>query len=209
MSDLERRSTELIAQLADGNDAALRELVELWQAPVLRFVFRYVQNEADAREIVQETFVRVHMKRRSFRAGASVSAWLFTIAANLCHNRTRWHRRHPAETLDAARRDPLVCAHPTPDRAALAEERVRAVRDAIAALPHDLKVTLLLHEYEDLSYAEIAPVVGCSMKGVEARLMRARKRLREALGSFFNDGAPKAERVNSGAMIELRSQEAR
>ena len=87
MSEGERTSAELMAEIASGDDAALGALVELWQAPVLRFAFRYVQSEAEARDIVQETFVRVHANRATFRAGAAFSSWVFTIAANLCRRR--------------------------------------------------------------------------------------------------------------------------
>lgn len=186
MTEADRRSAELMTALRDGSDAALAELVELWQRPVSSFVFRYVQNEADARDLVQETFVRVHAHCGAFRAGASFPAWLFTLAANLCHNHNRWRARHPTAALEADSAAALACARPPPDHALLAAERVEAVRQAIAALPHDLKVTLLLHEYENLSYAEIAAVVGCSVKGVEARLARARQRLRQALGKFLS-----------------------
>lgn len=195
MNDADRRSGELMTRLNGGDDDALASLIALWQQPVLRFVFRYVQSEAEARDVVQETFVRVHANRGAFRSGATFSSWVFTIAANLCRNHLRWRTRHPSESLDAdpaeigsgAERQP--CPRAAPDRAAVESERVRAVREAIAALPHDLKVTLLLHEYEELSCAEIAPVVGCSVKGVEARLARARQRLRAMLAGYLGDGA--------------------
>ena len=182
-----------MAALQDGNEAALAELITLWQPALVRFVFRYVQNETDAREIVHEAFVRLHARRRNFRRGAAFSAWIFAIAANLAHNHVRWRRRHPGEVF---RRDDggahfteEVCRAPAPDEHALESERVRAVRSAIARLPHDLKTTLLLFEYEELSYREIAAVVGCSEKGVEARLSRARARLREMLAEYLGGNA--------------------
>ena len=177
-----------MAALQQGDDAALAELITRWQPPLLRFVFRYVQNETDARELVHEAFVRLHERRMSYRAGSSFAGWIFTIAANLAHNRVRWRKRHPGERngeMDVSPRE-LMCGAATPDESALRAERVSAVRAAIDALPHDLKITLLLFEYEGLSYREIAGVVGCSEKGVEARLARARARLRESLASFLS-----------------------
>lgn len=188
MSEAEPRSAALMAEVARGDPDALATLVGLWQRPLLGFVFRYVQNEADARDLVQETFVRIYEKRGAFRQGTAFSGWLFTIAANLCRNHVRWRTRHPSQDLTSASAAEYACARPAPDGALVASERVAAVRAAIAELPHDLKVTLLLHEYEGLSYAEIAEVVGCSVKGVEARLARARLRLREALGKFLGEG---------------------
>jgi RNA polymerase sigma-70 factor, ECF subfamily len=202
MTDSEARSQALMAALTAGDDDALGDIVTLWQAPVLRFVFRYVQNEADAREIVQETFVRVHAKRGTFRPGASFSGWLFTIAANLCRNRRRWWKRHPTESLGEENAIEHRCSRSTPGQAMVDSERIDAVRRAIDDLPHDLKVTLLLHEYENLTYAEISPVVGCSVKGVEARLARARRRLRTALADYLADGGTK-ERNPSGASSKM------
>lgn len=190
--DANHRGAELMVELVTGREAALGEIIELWRAPLLRFVYRYVQIEADAHDLVQETFVRLHAQRARFRPGAAFSAWIFTIAANLCHNQARWKKRHPTDPLETlaktGNRPSLAGLQPSPDHALLKAERVQAVRTAIAGLPHDLKVTLLLHEYEDLGYREIAAVVGCSEKGVEARLARARARLREALASFLADG---------------------
>ena len=187
MSERDGQSEAWMQALIAGDNAALEPLITLWQQPVLRFVFRYVQNEAEARDIVQETFVRLYVKRGSFRADMQLSSWILTIAANLCRNRMRWRARHRWENIEAESAF-LTCARPAPDRAAEQTEEVLAVRAALAGLPHDLKLPLLLHEYEHLSYAEIAPVAGCSVKGVEARLARARARLRAALAPFLADG---------------------
>ena len=191
-------------ELLAGREAALAEIIELWQGPLLRFVYRYAQVEADARDLVQETFVRLYAQRGRFRPGAVFSAWIFTIAANLCHNQARWKKRHPAESLDArsevARQPSFAGPQPSPDQALLKAERVQAVRAAIDGLPHDLKVTLLLYEYEELGYREIAAVVGCSEKGVEARLARARERLRTALAAFLGDGRSTGEPAAPSAL---------
>lgn len=187
-------SGEFMQALVAGRQSALNELMILWEAPLLRFVYRYVQNEALARDIVQETFVRVYLHRERFRPGTSFSTWAFTIAANLCRNLRRWQGRHPTVSLDeptstdkaaVTRRDQLVSPDRSPDRNMQHTERVDALKAAIAELPHDLRTALLLYEYEGLSYREIAEVVGCTEKGVESRLVRARVRLRKMLSVFL------------------------
>jgi len=174
--------------LVEGQQVALNELMTYWEAPLLRFIFRYVQCEAEARDLVQETFVRVYLMRERFRLDSSFSTWAFTIAANLCRNQHRWRFRHPTVSLDepvcdqvTTGYDTLACPRHGPDHAAVQTERIEALKAAIAGLSHDLRTTLLLYEYEGLSYREIATVVGCSEKGVESRLARARMRLRKTL----------------------------
>lgn len=200
MSEPDARETEsaaLMRAVQDGDDQALAGLIALWQAPLLRFVFRYASSETEAREIVHETFVRVHTQRSKFRGGTSFRSWLLTIAANLARNRRRWWRRHPStawlwqETEGEGGRAPeLQCPRSAPDEHVLRDERVAAVRAALEQLPHELKVALLLFEYEELGYREIATVLGCSERGVETRLTRARQRLRATLADLLG-----AERI--------------
>jgi RNA polymerase sigma-70 factor (ECF subfamily) len=195
----EAESAAWMQALQAGEDAVLADLIARWQGPLLRFVFRYVQSETEAREIVHETFVRVHAQRAKFRAGQPFRPWLLTIAANLARNRRRWWRRHPSLAwlspgLVQPAHDDTPCPAATPEEAALRAERVQAVQAALKALPHDWKVALLLHEYEDMGYREIAAVLGCSERGVEARLTRARERMRAALAAYLQAGDDVAPR---------------
>jgi RNA polymerase sigma-70 factor (ECF subfamily) len=181
--------------LQKGRDTALDELIARWQRPLFAFAWRYVQNQTDAHDLVAETFVRLHQQRDHLRSDTKLSAWLFTTLANLCHNHYRWRRRHPTVSLDAPN-DNETNAHDTvpsecaaPDTALEHDESCAAVRTAVDSLPHDLKTTLLLHHYEQLSYREIGSIVGCSERGVETRLYRARQRLREELAGFLRETA--------------------
>ena len=180
----------LMARLGAGHDSALNPLIERWEIPLRRFLFRYLQNEAEATDLAQEVFVKVYQNRHRFAAGVQFSPWLFTIAANLARNQARWRRRHPTESFgedgpsswenETALRDDL-----TPADRADAGERSRAVRDAIAELPPDLRTAVLLFEYERMPQAEIGKVLACSPKAVETRLYRARQALRKSLARFF------------------------
>ena len=105
------------------------------------------------------------------------------MLANRCRSRLRWERRHPRESLPPPEGFGAIASdQPQPDGALQQQERIASLQRAIADLPHDLKSALLLHHYEQLPYREIAAVTGCSERGVETRLYRARQRLREALG---------------------------
>jgi len=180
---------ECMVRLCEGEDRALNELMERWQKPLVSFLFRYTGNESTAVDLAQESFVRVYENRRSFRGG-TFSGWLFSIAANLCKNHARWQARHPTVSLDAAEQTPLASAGElasplsTPSEQAAAAEVAAAVREAVQALPHELKTVTLLFEYEGQSYRDIAAALACTPKTVETRLYRARQILREKLARW-------------------------
>lgn len=182
--------------LQHGEASALNRLIERWQRPLHSFAYRYCQNQADADDLVAQTFVKLYQQRTRLRADTRLSAWLFTTLTNLCHNHHRWKRRHPTVNFESRSADgshgsaggpfqeDLPSEHPTPNQALEQDESLSAVRTAIGCLPHDLKVTLLLHHFDHLSYREIAEITGCSERGIETRLYRARQQLREILGDL-------------------------
>ncbi len=179
--------------LQQGEAAALNRLIARWQRPLHSFAYRYCQNQADAEDLVAQTFVKLYQQRLRLRPDTRLSAWLFTTLTNFCHNHHRWKTRHPTTTLDggAAHGDSMAGERTSqhqvaseqlpPDQNLDHDETLATVRQAIDSLPHDLKVTLILHHYDQLPYREIAEITGCSERGVETRLYRARQRLREAL----------------------------
>jgi len=166
-----------------GDDTALSALMERWELPVKSLIARIVLNTRESEELAQETFVRVWQQREKFRDGAEFRPWLFAIAVNLARNRLRWWRRRPdvslqewSETSEIEDRSSEIGS-----RAAERRERAAAVREAIAALPVELREAIVLFEYEQLSHAEIGATLGCTPKAVEARLYRAREKLRTML----------------------------
>lgn len=172
--------------LVAGEDLALNRLMDRHGEKLFHFLVRMLNNESDAEDIAQETFVRVFQHRAKYDPGRKLSTWLYTIAANLARNRLRSSSRHPAVSLDAATGDDapslsevIPTGDATPDERVVSQENAAAVRDAIAALPENLRTPLLLAEYEDMPVAEIARVIGTSLKAAETRLYRARQWLRE------------------------------
>jgi RNA polymerase sigma-70 factor, ECF subfamily len=177
-----------LAALQAGDRATFDALVDQMQRPLVAFAWRYLHNNADAEDVVIDTFVRLYLARARLRPDTNVNAWLFTTLANLCHNRHRWKRRHPESSLDTEpsyRASELVSSAVPPDIALDRNEASAALRAAVDALPHDLRTVVLLHHYEHLSYREIGLIVGCSDRGIETRLYRARHQLRNALAAFI------------------------
>jgi RNA polymerase sigma-70 factor (ECF subfamily) len=188
-SDRDRADME---KLQAGNAAALDDLMERHATPIFHFLCRMVGNEDDANDLAQETFVRVFKSCKSFRANQKFSTWLFTIAANLARNHFRWRSRHPNISLEAENSETgqtlggtLPANSPTPKEAALTGERAAAVRAAVANLPEDLRVALVLCEWEERSVAEAAAILEATPKAVESRLYRARGILRERLKNWL------------------------
>ena len=179
-------------KLQTGHDAALNDLMERHATPVFHFLCRMLNNEDDANDLAQETFVRVFKSSKSFRAEQKFSSWLFTIAANLARNHFRWRARHPNVSLDAENSETeqslastLPAASHAPNEAVLAAERAMAVRGAVGKLPEDLREAIVLCEWENRSIAEAAKILQATPKAVESRLYRGRQILRERLKSWL------------------------
>lgn len=175
---------EAMLALQRGDDLALNRLMDRWQSPIRAFLFRSLHDEQDALDLAQETFVRIYRHRSRYRAGARYSTWMFQIALNLARDHLRRRRRRPTAPLDEA---PEPATHANPGTAARDAEAAAAVRTAIAALPDDLREAVLLAEFQGLSHAEIAGIVGATPKAVETRLYRAREKLRSLLGRFLRE----------------------
>jgi RNA polymerase sigma-70 factor (ECF subfamily) len=181
-------------RLAGGQDGALNELMARHGPKLFKYLIRCLQNEEDAADIAQETFVRIYQHRSRFDSRQRFSTWLYSIATNLSRDRFRWRSRHPTVSLQAEDEHSgitllqnLPDPEATPSQRMERDERAEAVRKAVAALPEELRIPLLLVEYEGLSQVEIATILKCSAKAVEMRLYRARTRLREELQGIKRD----------------------
>lgn len=180
---------ELMARVREDDRAAFATLMERWELPVKSFAARIVLNATEAEDVAQETFVAVWQNRARFRPGAEFKPWVFTIALNLARKCLRWWRRRPSVSLDAWN-DATPSSPQTPTEPAAGADRLvraevaTAVRDAIAALPPELREAIVLFEYENLSHAEIAGIVGATPKAIETRIYRAKEKLRAALRAW-------------------------
>ncbi len=179
-------------RLATGHDAALNDLMERHATPVFQFLCRMLNNEDDANDLAQETFVRVFRARASFRTNEKFTTWLYAIAANLARNQFRWRSRHPNVSLeaesepgDASLASTLPAKDPSPGDQTLAAERAAAVRSAVNGLPEDLREAIVLCEWEEHTVADAAAILETTPKTVESRLYRARQMLRKRLEKWL------------------------
>lgn len=177
---------ELLAAARQGDAAALEALLVRYQPHLYRFGLRMCGNENDAGDVAQESLISMARSLRDFRADASVSTWLYTIARRFCIKKRRRSKFAPAreESLDAPGIDAayrLADPAPSPEQTATNRELQRALTLAIDGLEPAQREVLVLRDIEGLPAAEVARVLGVSVDAVKSRLHRARVAVREAL----------------------------
>jgi RNA polymerase sigma-70 factor, ECF subfamily len=141
------------------------------------------RNHAEAEDLVQETYVRAMKAMRKLRADSNIKGWLFTILRNIWFNQLRKRRNSP-QMVEIEAGDDIAnnIVEPSKDSHDLyvSKQEAEQVRAAIHELPVDFREIILLREYEELSYLEIARVLDCPVGTVMSRLGRARAKLRIA-----------------------------
>ena len=181
---------ELVLALARGHTDSLGSLVARWEQPLFRFVYRLLERREDARDVCQETFLRVLRGARDFREGARFSTWMYQIALNLCRDQVRRRARWRLRLLESPpARDgvesPLAAepaaADALPDEALDARQRERAVHEALRELSPEQREVVFLKEFEGLRFREIADVLGCPESTVKSRMYFALDAMRRTL----------------------------
>ncbi len=182
---------QIIESVRTGDTRQFNELVVRYQDTVFGMAKRFVESAADAEDIAQEAFLRVHRGLEGFKGDARFSTWLYRITWNLC---TDWVRRHRKPGRVSAGLDETADIEDSREgieEGLLDEEERRGVRKALTGLDEKYRVVVTLLYYQKLSYEQIAEVLGVPLKTVETRLYRARKLLRASLeGSGGREGTP-------------------
>ena len=191
VTDKTTPSEDLMTRVAKGDEDAFEILVTRHQAPVLSLIYRFLGDRTRAKDLSQEVFVRVWQTAKSYEPRAKFTTWIYRITANLCLNDLKSARRK--KWLQFLRSDgdyeiqtekALPDGSPSPEDVLLAKERSRQISDALQNLPANQRMALLLKRYDDLSYQEIARIMGCSVSAVESLLVRAKRTLQERLRNF-------------------------
>lgn len=186
----------LMLRAKQGDGGAFTELVEKYKQPVMNLAFRTLRDLTEAEDLAQNVFFQVWKAAPRYEPTAKFSTWLFTIARNLCLNEIRRRTRHPAESLDQTRDDADdQPRYQVEDKrvAPATEELLRGelmekVDAALAVLPENQRTALLLCRQEELSYEEIATVLGCSLSATKSLIHRARETLKLKLKPYLQTG---------------------
>lgn len=181
---------ELIRRARTGEEAAFSELVRRYQRQVANLVYLTMGTRDGLEDLAQEVFIRVHRSLPRFNFRSSFFSWVYRITVNLCIDEIRKRKIRRALSLEflAEGGDQRVLDHPahsTPADDLLKEERRQMVLDGLQALSPMHREVLILREYQDLPYEEIARVLGVSVQAVKSRLFRARTELRNRLKDYI------------------------
>jgi RNA polymerase sigma-70 factor (ECF subfamily) len=189
--DREPSSEDLMARIAKGDESAFEILVNRHQTSILNLIYRYIGDRTQAKDLAQEVFIRVWQAAKTYKPKAKFTTWLYRITANLCFNELKSSRRkkwfsfqqsgeHSGNTIE----ETLSDSRPSAEDLLLEKERSRQISDALQSLPENQRMGLILKRYDDLSYQEIAQILGCSVSAVESLLVRAKRTLQQRLRNF-------------------------
>ncbi|RKY69183.1 MAG: RNA polymerase subunit sigma-24 [Candidatus Latescibacterota bacterium] len=181
---------ELFSEIAKGDTAAFNKIVSRYQARLLNFVYRFTGDRETARDIVQETFLRIYRKRKEYRSTANFSTWIFTIAGNLAkselRHRKRWHLIPINKETDQDILAEIANQSLGPNHMAEKKAIERHIQQAIEALPPKYREAVILRDIEGLPYEEIAQIVGCPVGTVKSRVNRGRLQLQNKLEQIID-----------------------
>ncbi|MEK7793538.1 MAG: sigma-70 family RNA polymerase sigma factor [Candidatus Hydrogenedentota bacterium] len=181
---------DLVEACQAGDPSAFEELVRRYKDRVYNVVYRYIGNHQDAEEVAQDVFLRAYHGLRGFRGGSRVYTWLYSIACNLAKNNVRDRGRkgrNKTTSLDALEESSpgwgssLARSHSAPDVSLSAAESEAALQQCLDELPDHYRMPFVLRTFDNLTYEEIAEVMGCPPGTVKSRLNQARTILHRRL----------------------------
>lgn len=178
---------ELITRCRGGDLEAFAIIYARYENQVYRYAYHLLGHREDADDIKQETFVRAHGAIGKFRSEASLQTWLMRICANLCRDRIKsWERRKVAYKADLPEPTWGVAHEETIPHTAVERAETNAlIMRALHALPAAHREIIVLHDVEEMSYEEIARILGCSNASAKLRVFRARRRLKERVSALL------------------------
>jgi RNA polymerase sigma-70 factor (ECF subfamily) len=182
-------SDEIIVERALTGDAeAFGEIVRRWERRIFALTYGMLGREEDARDATQETFLAAFRNLRGFRGEAKVSSWLHRIAVNQCISRQRRSKVRSEAALDDEQEKHassfVTSVSYSPARAAEGRQETIAVRRAINSLPVELRQVVVMKEFEELTFREIADALDLPLSTVKSRLYTALKQLQMRLQKF-------------------------
>ena len=183
-------------RVKQGDTAAFTELVDKYKQPVMNVAYRMLHDTTEAEDLSQAVFVQVFKAADRYRVTSRFSTWLFTITRNLCLNEIRRRSRHQAESMEAPHPEqedqPLHQFEDqktsSPPESLLHGELSEKIGEALAELPENQRMAIVLCRQEELSYEEIAKVMGCSVSATKSLIHRGRETLKQRLKPYLRSG---------------------
>jgi len=186
----------LMLLVKQGDHAAFASLVDKYKQPIMNLAYRMLRDLTEAEDLAQNVFIQVHKSAARYEVSSKFSTWLFTIARNLCLNEIRRRSRHPAESIEAPyyeqedqpRQQFEDKKISSPPDSLLHGELEQKIEQALASLPENQRTAILLCRQNELSYEEIATVLGCSLSATKSLIHRGRETLKQRLKPYLRTG---------------------
>jgi RNA polymerase sigma-70 factor, ECF subfamily len=176
---------QLVELAVRENPEAFGEIVRRWERKIFALCFGMLGREDDARDACQEAFIAAYRNLSNFRGEAKVSSWLHRIAVNQCLTIKRRQKTRAEDFIDdedgSEERTFVASPHHSPAKKAEKGERLALVRQAVGALPSDLRQVIVMKEFEEMTFQEISETLELPLSTVKSRLYTALKQLRMKL----------------------------
>ena len=180
-----------------GDLQAFEELADKYKQPIVNMMYRMLRDMDEAEDLAQNVFIRVYQSADRYEVTAKFSTWIFTIARRLCLNEIRRRGRHPAESIDSSQSDNEDQAPRqfedvktfSPPESILHGELAQKIEEALTHLPDKQRLAIVLCRQDELSYEEIARVLGCSVSATKSLIHRGRETLKDRLKPYLQSGA--------------------
>lgn len=178
-------------KVQQGDKSAFDLLVIKYQHRLVHLVNRYVKDPHEAQDVAQDAFLKAYRALGDFRGDSAFYTWLYRIAINTAKNyllsRSRRHSDYEVDVQDAEQVEaaPQLRDIETPEDLLMNEQVVRVIREAIEALPEEMRIAITLREFDGMSYEEIAEAMDCPIGTVRSRIFRAREAIDEKLNPLL------------------------
>lgn len=173
---------DLMKRCREGDMGAFELIVLRYKDAIFNFVYHLLTDYHRTQDISQETFLRVLKNVDKYKSKNYFKTWLYKIAVNLCKNELRDRGRRRILSLDDMELDSSIGGRYIPPDEAYEKEEIRKlVKNVVEALPEDQRMAIVLREYQDFSYEEIASTLNCSLGAVKSKIHRARQNVKDAL----------------------------
>jgi RNA polymerase sigma-70 factor (ECF subfamily) len=190
----EQLDEDLVLRVQQGDKCAFDLLVIKYQHRIIQLVNRYVKDPSEAQDVAQEAFIKAYRALGNFRGDSAFYTWLYRIAINTAKNylvsRSRRSSDYQVDIQDAEALEnaPQLQGMETPERLLLNQEIIDTIKTAIDKLPEEMRIAIMLREFEGMSYEEIAEAMDCPVGTVRSRIFRAREAIDNKLNPLLEHG---------------------
>lgn len=189
------KDTELMLAFKAGDENAFKILLDKYSLPIMNFAYRFTFNRSDAEDVAQEVFIKIYRSKDRYEPVSKFSSWIYSVAANTCLDYKKRKKKDiiynsaPVAAPGDYEKKQFDVADTSGKSVESAVEQSRidaTVKNALSSLTENQRLALMLKEYEDKSYDEIADILDISVSSVESLIFRARQNLKKQLADIVS-----------------------